>query len=65
MVGSLKAGSLKAGSLKAGSLMADDGRGALRDRARAWFETLRDRICSALEALEDGCAGPDRKLAPG
>jgi coproporphyrinogen III oxidase len=30
---------------------------AQRSEARAWFESLRDRICSALEKLEDACAG--------
>jgi coproporphyrinogen III oxidase len=36
---------------------------ARKERARAWFEHLRDRICAALEAVEDeadglpGCAG--------
>ncbi|MEM7021439.1 MAG: oxygen-dependent coproporphyrinogen oxidase [Pseudomonadota bacterium] len=38
----------------------------LRERARVWFEGLRDRICEALEALEDGYRGPDQEgLAPG
>jgi coproporphyrinogen III oxidase len=27
---------------------------ARKTRARAWFEALRDDICAALEALEDG-----------
>src|SRR3977135_2270642 len=27
---------------------------ARKARARAWFETLRDDICAALEGLEDG-----------
>ena len=31
---------------------------ALRQPARAWFETLRDRLCSAFEAIEDAEAEP-------
>ena len=40
---------------------------ALKERARAWFEHLRDQICAALEAVEDqadGLPGCDGK-APG
>jgi len=38
----------------------------LRTEARAWFESLRNRICSAFEAIEDDFRGPDHdKLSPG
>jgi coproporphyrinogen III oxidase len=30
---------------------------ARKERARAWFEDLRDQICSAFEALEDEAPG--------
>ena len=43
--------------------MVDDTRKA---RAKAWFETLRDDICAAFEALEDAQdSGPFAGLAPG
>jgi len=32
--------------------------GAERDKAKAWFEALRDDICAAFEALEDQLTGP-------
>jgi coproporphyrinogen III oxidase len=32
---------------------------------RAWFESLRDRLCAAFEALEDELAGTPADLAPG
>jgi len=31
---------------------------ALRSEAEAWFQSLRDRICTAFEALEDDQTGP-------
>ena len=38
-----------------------------RSAARAWFESLQDRIVAAFESLEDECPGPFacRGLAPG
>lgn len=36
-----------------------------KDDARAWFETLRDRICAEFERIEDELSGTHRELAPG
>ena len=36
-----------------------------RQAAATWFETLRDRICAAFEALEDAHAGPNRDKPAG
>ncbi len=36
-----------------------------RRRAAAWFDALRDRVCTAFEALEDGHEGPLAERPPG
>jgi coproporphyrinogen III oxidase len=36
-----------------------------KDAARAWFESLRDRLCAAFECIEDELLGTHRDLAPG
>jgi coproporphyrinogen III oxidase len=37
----------------------DYGTDERKARARAWFESLRDQLCRALEAIEDEVAGPN------
>ena len=39
--------------------------GEERERARAWFRDLRDRICASFEAIEDALTGANADLAPG
>jgi len=39
--------------------------GARKEQARAWFETLRDRICAAFEMLEDQLSGTHSDLPAG
>jgi len=36
-----------------------------KETARVWFEELRDRICAALEAIEDNLEGPQDSWTPG
>ncbi len=44
--------------------MSTDGMTDLQERARQWFEGLRDRICAAFERLEDEFRGPDADQLP-
>jgi coproporphyrinogen III oxidase len=39
--------------------------GALKTEAASWFESLRDRICAAFEAIEGELTGTHAELAPG
>ncbi|MEE7457016.1 oxygen-dependent coproporphyrinogen oxidase [Methylorubrum populi] len=45
-------------------LPSPDDLAALKSEAQAWFATLRDRILTALETLEDQAAGPFHPDAP-
>jgi len=46
--------------------MTQNATAARQAEASAWFETLRDRICAAFEAIEDAlAAGPHAELPPG
>ncbi len=36
-----------------------------KNRAREWFEALRDSICSCFETIEDDLTGPQADMAPG
>lgn len=38
---------------------------AQKDRARTWFESLRDQICAAFEAIEQDYEGPLKDRQPG
>ena len=38
---------------------------ALKQAVRAWFESLRDRLCGAFEAIETAQDGPLSQLSPG
>ena len=38
---------------------------AQKDCARKWFESMRDQICDAFEAIERDYEGPFRDQPPG
>ena len=44
-------------TMNRGGLVSGDQLSARKERARVWFERLRDEACAALEAIEDD-AGP-------
>ncbi len=49
-----------------GDPIGDPARHPFAAPAQAWFETLRDRLCAAFEAIEDeGESGPHAALPPG
>jgi coproporphyrinogen III oxidase len=51
---------------KTPSPLPDDATLAQRkEKARVWFENLRDRICAEFERIEDELSGTHRELAPG
>ena len=51
---------------RAPQTMGDPARHPLAASARAWFESLRDRLCAAFEAIEDELdTGPHASLPPG
>ncbi|MSP04938.1 MAG: oxygen-dependent coproporphyrinogen oxidase [Acetobacteraceae bacterium] len=45
-------------------LIAPPPHAALQSAARAWFETLRDRLCAAFEAIEDSQTGESNPTGP-
>lgn len=45
--------------------MTDESTADRKAEARAWFDSLRDRLCAAFEAIEDDNAGPLKDRPPG
>jgi coproporphyrinogen III oxidase len=60
-------GSMQQERPKKRKVPSDDALAARKERARTWFELLRDKLCAALEAIEDEAAGGSRSgdKAPG